>query len=416
MKKNKKLPKVETGGELVINPKVRPEPNEYLLEISRKIKLCKIFVILFTVVFMCGMIFIFRSDITLENYRYFIRFFSSDGDYNGDYRTIYFDSASTSSIGIFNGDLVTVSTNGINLYSMKGNNTLTENLSYSNPMIDTHGKYLAVYDLGGYSFELLNNFSVLYSETFDYPISLAKVSEDGMFALVTKSLEYQSVVNLYDHNFRLLSRIYKDKYVMDLDISHDESEILVVSAYSENGIYCSEVMIGQPYVSESESTAVLTNEFALSCNYFADGSYCVMTDKALHFYNDDNQETGNYQFGNIVPTKFEATENNVIISYNKNIVGSEMGIFIFDEKGEIKSEYTVPDRVLDIACYKDDFFILCAKNINRLNVKSDEIQSYPITGGSTRIFVCDDDTVIVGYTNMIEAHSVSKMFNEKAGG
>jgi len=410
MKKNKKLPRRETSGELVINPKFKPEPNTYLLEISKKIKLVKILVILLTVVFLLGMILIFRNDITLENYRYLIRFFSSSGEYNGDYRTIYFDSASTTSIGIFNGDLATVSTGNINLYSMKGNNTLSEKIAYSNPVLNTQGKYMAVYDLGGNSFELLNNFSVLYSESYEYPISLAKVSDDGMFAVVTKSLDYQSVVNLYDHNFRLLSKIYKDKYVMDLDISSDASEILLVSAYSENGIYCSEVMVGEPYSSESKSSVILSGEFAVSCNYFGDGSYCVLTDKAIHFYSKNSSEAGSYLLGDIVPTKYFASEDYVVVAYNENIVGSDTGIIIFDKKGQTKATYSVPDKIFDIDTYRGDIYLLLTKNITRITSDGDDAKSYNLEGGGTGLFILDNDTVIVGYSNMIEAHSISKMF------
>ena len=69
-KKNKKtnLPLVETAGELTVHP-AGPEPNGYMIDISRKIKITKLITILVLVIFLLSMIMIFRKDITLENYQ-----------------------------------------------------------------------------------------------------------------------------------------------------------------------------------------------------------------------------------------------------------------------------------------------------------------------------------------------------------
>ena len=87
MKNNKKsqLPAVEIGGELTVD-RPKAEPNEYYIDLSRHIKITKMLLILFLVIFLLGMITIFRHDITLENYQYMIRIFTSTGknDYAGD--------------------------------------------------------------------------------------------------------------------------------------------------------------------------------------------------------------------------------------------------------------------------------------------------------------------------------------------
>ena len=61
---------------------VRPEAqvNEYYIDIANKFKTAKFIIIILLVVFMLFMISVFRSDVTLENCKYLIRFFSSAND------------------------------------------------------------------------------------------------------------------------------------------------------------------------------------------------------------------------------------------------------------------------------------------------------------------------------------------------
>lgn len=413
MKKNKNLPVPETGGELIIEPERRPEPNEYLLEFSRKIKLAKILVIFLTVVFIVGMIFFFRNDITLENYRYLIRFFSTSGEYNGDYRTVNFDSASTTAIGVFHGDLATVSVNEVNLYTMKGSNTLKFPMTYGVPTLVTEGKYMLVYDSGGNSFQLFNNFSALAGETFDFPISTAAISEEGMYAVVTKSLDYQSVIHVYDHNFKLLSNIYKDKYVSDVEIMDDGSEFMVISFYSEDGGYRSEIMTCLPYNDSAKSSNILTDEIALMGGYFKSGGYAVLTNKAVIFYDSDDNEISRFALGNIIPTKCDFNDDYVTLTYNENIVGSDTGVIILSPDGSESARYSVPDKILDIATYDKYIFVLSGKTVTRLTSDGNEQISRDVESGCSRIFICDGDTLIIGYSNMIEARSVSEMFADQ---
>ena len=182
MKQDKRshLPAVDVGGELTVE-RPKPEPNEYYIDLSHHLKIAKMFLILFLVVFLLLMITVFRQDITVENYQYMIRLFttSESGDYAGDFQPIFYDASGATRLGIFHGDLAVVKRDGVNLYSMGGSNTMEHPVSYSSPAIITRGKYMLTYDIGGYSFDIFNNFSHLAGETYDYPISTAAVSREG---------------------------------------------------------------------------------------------------------------------------------------------------------------------------------------------------------------------------------------------
>ena len=228
--KKAKIRDIDTGRtpELEVHPEA--SVNEYYIDIANKFKTAKFIVIILLVVFMLFMISVFRSDVTLENFKYLVRFFSSANTvYSGGYENIYYDTTGVMDVDVFNGDLVTVKSDSVDLYDMNGSNVASYEINQVSPTVVSRGKYMLVYDLGGNNAQLFNNFSQLTAQTYDYPISCAAVSGEGMHAVVTKSLDYQSVIHLYDHNFNLISKIYKDKYITDIRIDSSGKKLVCTS-------------------------------------------------------------------------------------------------------------------------------------------------------------------------------------------
>ncbi len=411
--KKSRLPAVEIGGELTVD-RPKAEPNEYYIDLSRHIKITKMLLILFLVIFLLGMITIFRNDITLENYQYMIRIFTSSGsgDYAGDYQPIYFDANGATRLGMFNGDLAVVKRDGVNFYSMGGSSTMEQNVSYSNPALITSGKYMLTYDIGGYSFDLFNNFSRLAGETYDYPISTAAVSREGMYAVVTKSLEYQSQVNLYDHNFTLLTRILKDKYVMGVGISDDASEILVMSVYSENGMYNTEIMTLEPYSNTAKSTYTRPGSMAILGGYHSDGSYTVLSSDALLFFDKDDELVKEYPIGVITPTKCIVSSDCTILAYNENIVGSTTEMIIFSPDGEQIASLELDDKLIDADCDGNDVYMLCNDALIHFDIDTLKTKKSLLEGGGSSVFIVDAETVLVSYSNKVQPYSVESLFGE----
>lgn len=415
MKQNKKsrLPSVDVGGELTVE-RPAPEPNEYYIDLSRHVKIAKMFLILALVLFLLLMITVFRKDITVENYQYMIRLFttSDGGDYAGDFQPIYYDASGATRLGMFHGDLAVVKRDAVSLYSMSGSNTMEHPVSYSTPAIITRGKYMLTYDIGGYSFDIFNNFSRLAGETYDYPISTAAVSREGMYAVVTKSLEYQSEVNLYDHNFTLLTRILKDKYVMGVGISDDASEILVMSVYSENGIYNTEIMTLEPYSNTAKSTVTRAGSMAILGGYHADGSYTVLCSDALLFFDGDDNLIREFSLGAITPTKCIVSDNCTVLAYNENIVGSATKVLVFAPKGDEITSLVLSDKLIDTACEGNSIYMLCNEKLMRLDIEDLETESGSIEGGGSAVFAADPQTVLVSYSNKVQPYSTEALFDQ----
>ena len=411
MRKNRtKDIEISSPAELEVTPAV--QVNEYYIDISNKFKTAKFITLITLIVFVLLMISVFRSDITLENCRYLVRFFSSANTvYSEDYDNIYYDTAGVVSLEMFNEDLVAVKNDSIELYDMNGNNVASYDINQNTPTVVTNGKYMLVYDLGGNRFKLFNNFSMLTEGSYDYPISMGTVSPDGMYAIVTKSLDYQSVIYLYDHNFNLISKIYKDKYITDLKITSDGDRLLCISAYAENGSFISEVMTYAPYTDSQESTTVLNDTFALSCGFFSDGGYSVLSDSALLFYNSSNEKAGEFKLGNIVPTNCLILDDYVVLCYSENIVGSHSRVMVFDTDGGVLVDTTVDDKILDACAFMEELYILTDSKVTCINTETGEQLDCKVEKSAVSIFASDTGSVVIGYSNKAKAYKTGDLFD-----
>lgn len=412
MKKNK-IRDVAVGHtpELEVHPEA--PVNEYYIDIANKFKTAKFIFIIILVVFMLFMISVFRSDVTLENFKYLVRFFSSANTvYSGNFENIYYDTTGVVDVDIFNGDLITVKSDSIDLYDMNGSNVASYDISQVTPTVVSRGKYMLVYDLGGNNAQLFNNFSQLTAQTYDYPISCAAVSGEGMYAIVTKSLDYQSVIHLYDHNFNLISKIYKDKYITDIKIDQVGKRLLCTSVLAENGRFTSEIMTYEPYTDEEESNLSLPGSFAVRCGFFSNGGYCVLADTALIFFDKTNTQVSSYPLGNNVPTDCLILDEYAVLCYNENIVSSDSRVLVFRPNGEILCDTTVDDKILDTASYMEHLYILTDGKLDSIDTVTGEQRSCTVEGSATGVYVCDKNSVVIDYSNMAKAYKIVELFAE----
>ena len=233
-----------------------------------------------------------------------------------------------------------------------------------------------------------------------------------MYAVVTKSLEYQSEVNLYDHNFTLLTRILKDKYVMGVGISDDASEILVMSVYSENGSYSTEIMTLEPYSNTAKSTVTRAGSMAILGGYHADGSYTVLCSDALLFFDKDDNLIEEFSLGAITPTKCIISDNCTILAYNENIVGSATKVMVFVPEGEEMTSLVLEEKLIDVACENNTAYMLCNEKLIKLDIKSQKTEIGSIEGGGSAVFAADSSTVLVSYSNKVQPYSAENLFSK----
>lgn len=393
--------------------------NEYYIDVSRRFKAAKFITVFILIVFILGMITANRDDITIEGLQYLIRYINLDTNvysYESNFRKIAYSADSEISFGMFRNDFVIADSTSLNIYSISGLNILNESSFFSTPIIETSNRHLLIYDLGGNSYATYNTFSKLFGETLPYPISGAANSDSGLYAIVTKTPEYRSAVYVYDTNHRLISRILKDKMVMDISLKPDGSSILVVSAYNQDGDFNTEIMTSDPYSDSNVMLINLYNMMPLKAYYGKDG-FTVLCDSKLLFYTNAGILKSEYSYGGDIPAYSLMTDSYTFIAFPENIVGDMHRILIFDSNGKQIAQKQLDGKIIKMQHIpqtdENDFYVLTSNSIVKLGITNEYNKVYPIQKNSIDLIAADKDTLFLCYPSYAVTVHVSDSFPEE---
>lgn len=374
--------------------------NEYYIDIAKKFKIAKYIILILLIFYVLAMISLYRDEITVENFRYMIKYLdNSSSDYDGEYSTIYYNSDTQSSHAYYKGELAVAGKAGLSLFSMTGISDLNVTLGYTEPKLIAASRYLMAYDFFGNSYSLYNSFSQLYSQSTEYPISNAALSDSGVYAIVTKTQEYRSVVLFYDKDFELISQILKEKYVMDISLMPDGNNALIVSAYNSAGMYSCEIMTIDPHTDEPFAVMTFDDRLPLVAAFNSSGGYTVVCDTGVMIFDSSNELLKYNDFGGYEPSRCEIGDYYTAVALSRNVVVNENRIIFFDTKGKIVYDEIIKGEILDIKTDMNYAYIVFDGRIKKINILTGVCGEYAINKNCTEILVVSDTVLLVCYDN-----------------
>ena len=395
------LPEVKKENQISISEK-KPKVNSYYMVLAGRFKVAKYVAICFLVAFLLTTVVLFRDEITVENLRYLFKDLEmgENVNFSTSGSTISYDSDAQLDLALYKGDLVIAGSSYFYLCDLQGNRRMNEESSFSNPVVVTSDKYLLVYGLSEYTCTLYNTFSKLHTEVFDYPITGAAVSDDGMYAIVTRTAEYKSAVYLYNSSFKRIGSIYKDKYIMDVEFNRDSSEVLIASVYSKDGNYCSEIMNYVPFSETPSSKTEVVGSMALKVGYNDDDGYSVIYDDKIEFYDSEFVLRNTYTFPlNMVPITTEISDKYTLLTYSENIVGNNMRVLVFDSSGELILNADADGQPKKLRCYNKYVFVLLDGKVCKINISNGNIDYYDTARNAIDLLVVNENSVLVCYSD-----------------
>ena len=183
------LPEIKNQNRIEITEK-KPTINPYFIVISNRFKTAKYITACILVVYLLAAVVLFRDEITVENLRYLFKDIEmGENSITESSDIIKYDADIQVQLATYKGDLVVAGSSYFYLCDLQGNKRLSENSTFSNPIVLTGDKYLLVYGLSEHTYTLYNAFAQLHTATTEYPISCAALSNKGMYAIVTRTSE-----------------------------------------------------------------------------------------------------------------------------------------------------------------------------------------------------------------------------------
>lgn len=373
-----------------------------------KFKKARYVVLTILIVFVIVAVFSYREDLTVENFRYLMKYVDIKPLTFGSSESaqINFESDSSTVTASFKEDLVAVSKTAVRIYDLSSKEILSSSHSITNPAISTGGKYFAVYDIGGKYLAIYNSFSKVWETTLEYPIYDVQLDSKGNFSVVTASKGYPSALKVFSQNFEnIFNWRSSDKYAVSSDIITDK-EIYTLTATvrgNERGDMVSSLIALSSTSSDPLFALDFEGEMAMECAFFGNDKIAFLTDKALRITDRSGKVLNEYKFKSKSLRKFRAGEEFCAVVINENLVGKDHKAIIFDADGNTFFEVSVRSEITDLAISDEFLFLLGVEDVTVVGLENKSVKSYPSERSYRSVELFDDETVWLVYDGLAVA-------------
>lgn len=385
-------------------PKKVHKVNEYYISVARKLRVFKYLTLIVLIVFVSVMLLVFRESITYENLQYMLRDFNVASS-GATFSTINFDTDGVSCTEVFRGDILTVGKKNISLYSISGNKILSQTVSYNAPCVSVSEKYFLAYDSEGKTYSVYNSYSKLFSEEFDYSVTDACVSDSGNYAVVTSTREYPYAIYVYNKDFKRIGEYYKNKYVMDILLSKDGEQLIILSFYAEGGDYRTEILLCDTSGKTEDRTVTISGRFPMMAEYNENGGFTVVTDGGAYVYSDGAELLKTVSLKDEILSRAALGENSSALFYKKNKNASETSVVLFDNEGNVIYNDCVYGKIVDAEMFEDGLYVLMDDSVILIDPKADGQKTASCSSGGRSIVIYS--SAIGGTVNAAVAYGSS---------
>ncbi|MBQ2765556.1 MAG: hypothetical protein IJF48_01030 [Clostridia bacterium] len=399
--------------------KTKPALDPYYSAVSEKFRIAKYITVILLVVFLLFSFAFMRSDITLENLRYLLKFISfTNTETSITAAKINYASGDPNRLDLFIGDLCTLSPEGYALYDSRGNQIMAEDIKYSSPVLKTSSKFALCYDLDSTSFTVLNTFAKLYEGTSEYRITDGTIADDGTFAIASSSREYRTAITLYSSDFKPITRIYKNDHLMGLEMKADGTQLAVMTSGAADGKFFTNIELvvpGTDTILASKKLSGLGYSF-----YYTDTGFAVITDEGIHFLDSAFEILTSVEHPSQIAMS-SSSGKYISIVYSNGIIGNNYTLRAYDTSGRLAYSGEFNGKLVGIDSDEsgDYIFILTGTTLSRINLVNKKIAVTEVSSDAIDILVPEYDRVLVALKNYAltyELASLKEVYYDRANG
>jgi len=371
--------------------------------VSARYKVAQRICVLLLVVFLLFSIFTNIRSITYGNFFYFVRDFGNAVDIEQtDYETLSYDVYKNQKFSLYRGGIAAVSPSNVSVYTATGRRTLKSRADFVSPYVVCSDKYSLVYDMSGNSFAIYNSFSKVYTESFEYPITDAYISDSGVFAIVSRSSEYKTVIYVYNDNIKLVGKYSKNLYAMDVAIDTGGEKMAVLFYDVGDGRGRTVVRVYDISNKPSDDKfddddrilfeTDMPSEFPLGCSIFDNGRLSVVTDSSVAVFDKDYELYDIYEYRGEV-SAFSADIDGTAVAVKTGALNDVNRIIVFDKTGKMLYNEIIRESVDEIKVLDDYVFMRSDVGVMRLGASDGDFEKYDCRSGD--LLVYDVSTAIV---------------------
>ena len=378
--------------------------DAYYATVSARYKVAQRVFVLLLVLFLLFSIFTNIREITYGNFFYLVRDFENAVDIEStNYETLSYDVYRDQTFSLYKGGMAAISPSNVSVFTATGRRSFSSRSDYVLPYSVASDKYLLVYDISGTVFSLYNSFSKVYTETLEYPVTDADISNSGDFAVLTRSSANKAVIQVYNEDMKLIGKFPKNLYALDLAIDSSGERMAVL--YYDVGDGLGKTVLTVYDISErkgsdkrepDEGRVIFESEmehlFPLSCAFTDKGVLSVVTDGSVTLFDKKYKNFENYEYSS-EPSAVYTGENGTAVAFRSGTLNDINRIIAFDKDGKMLYNEVIRGAATEISLLGEYVFINSGSGVARLDTDIGELESYECQSGSMLVY--DESTVMV---------------------
>ena len=386
----------------------------YYFRIAKRFRILTYILLAVMVVFIIVMFSVNRDEITVENLRYFLRYIDTrQAEKSATTDTIvYGDTESIVRFGIYRGGLVVVGNDRVQIFDLTGEEILDINQSNASPQLLTSDEYMLIYNIGGTTFQLYNSLSKKYEESYSYPIGCAALGDTGTFLITTRSMEYRSVVNVYNRDFEQIYRWYSpDKHIMDACFRDGDEEFMLATLGTQNdGVFYAEIILCETDKEEKRAQFRIEDEIIYRARYTDDGGIILVGGKAVYVYDSELALVSTVSYGGYTPVMLGSDGDLTYFTLNKNIVGSNYTVTVLDDAGSVIYTGDVQGEITRALLHKDAIYLLFDRSVMRIGLETGAQIVREIEPNCISLENLDETTLMLCYNEKTQIIDIDAFF------
>ncbi|MBQ8911524.1 MAG: hypothetical protein IJY89_03035 [Clostridia bacterium] len=321
--------------------KVTP-PDKYYVKLSAVSRFWRYVVTFTLLIFAVGMTFLFREEITAENFGLLLRnvSFSFPGE-KVEFTTVRYDADLKMDFAAYKEYFSVATTKSLRLYDHRGHIALDTELNMTDPVLDAGQKYVMVYDREGHEYIVCNSISLLYSGKESNPVYCADLCDEGSFLVVTMSSGYRSLIKVYNKGFNLQREVPVDRHPLTARLSPDGKTMLFLSyATNDNGALEGFVNL---YDLTDKTSLICENVYKSVPLYGSvtnEGAVVVFSE-GVRFFDRMGRQRAFLSFEGKTPLRCDVKDDLLAVLFEEDSVTGEYTLMAFD-LGQARLLRTVP--------------------------------------------------------------------------
>lgn len=309
--------------------------------------------------------------------------------------TLTYTALTDATHALFREGLAVLSREKLTVFTATGREAFTDQVSFATPRLQSSGRYLAAYDLGGYSYRLYNSFSCVQKQTLSTPIRAMATASSGAYCVATDGVDTTSLVTLYNERFDAVNLYHINEYVSCVDLSK-EGQLLIGAVSSQNGRLTTHLMTATPGKEQADATWTVSDAYPVWLGFTDSGRILLLTTDAAVWFNANGKELARHTFSSDGLRDYYVGEQGCVLLSRANAYDQSLTVEAFDKNGKQQYSFATQQAVKDVVLTDNVLGILTDESLLLYrNGKDEAVDTISFQGDYDTLLACDTDEFLL---------------------